>query len=37
MPPLSRQEAGGAALAPANATSWRLQPVDEGLQGFVFF
>lgn len=37
MPPPSRQVAGGAPLAPAHAMSWRLWPIDETLQGFVFF
>lgn len=37
MPPPSRQGAGGATLAPANAMSWRLWPVHESLQGFVLF
>lgn len=37
MPPPSRQVAGGAPLAPANAMSWRLWPGDEHLRGFVCF
>lgn len=37
MPPPSRQVAGGALLAPANAMSWRLWPGDEHLWDFVCF
>lgn len=37
MPLPSRQVAGGAALAPANAMSWRLWTVDESLWFWVFF
>lgn len=35
MPPPSRQVAGGAPLAPANAMSWRRWPGDEHVWGFV--